>query len=154
MNNELSSLFAFFKLAERLKTELRHSWTTDSSRQESVAEHTWMVLLFKKTASDIFQLWEEYELKESPEAKFAYALDKFECLFQHDLADIETWDEADYRYTFIDKQDRPFDFDRFVRTLKDELDDWTYQKVEKAGFVSSIPKKNLKRYLSRVCQEG
>ena len=32
----------FLSLAERLKSELRHSWLSDG-RQESVAEHTWMM---------------------------------------------------------------------------------------------------------------
>lgn len=32
----------FLTLAERLKRELRHSWLSDG-RQESVAEHTWMM---------------------------------------------------------------------------------------------------------------
>ena len=31
-------------VAERLKTELRHSWLSDD-RQESVAEHCWMMSL-------------------------------------------------------------------------------------------------------------
>lgn len=37
-------MLAFFALAERLKTELRHSWLWDG-RQESVAEHCWMMAL-------------------------------------------------------------------------------------------------------------
>ena len=211
MKNEISDILEFFKLAERLKTELRHSWTSDISRQESVAEHTWMMLMMalilmdkvgvnldklkalkmiiihdlvevlagdvpshelskrqdakqdnerqalqKMTAmldeqisGEILRLWEEFEAKETPEAKFALALDKFDCLFQHNVTDIKTWDEGDFRYTFIDEQDTPFDFDNFMRKLKDKLDDWTYQKIKKAGFVSRIPKENLKRYQSR-----
>jgi len=33
----------FYKLAEKLKSTLRHSWLSDQNRQESVAEHTWMM---------------------------------------------------------------------------------------------------------------
>jgi len=33
----------FYKVAEKLKSTLRHSWLSDQSRQESVAEHTWMM---------------------------------------------------------------------------------------------------------------
>jgi putative hydrolase of HD superfamily len=39
-----TSLFDFSVLAERLKTELRHSWLS-SRRRESVAEHTWLMAL-------------------------------------------------------------------------------------------------------------
>ncbi len=35
-------IVAFLALAENLKTEMRHSWLSDG-RQESVAEHTWMM---------------------------------------------------------------------------------------------------------------
>lgn len=34
----------FYKLAEKLKTTLRHSWLSNG-RQESVADHTWMMAL-------------------------------------------------------------------------------------------------------------
>ena len=39
------NLIGFISLAEKLKTQLRHSYTSNSSRQESVAEHTWMICL-------------------------------------------------------------------------------------------------------------
>jgi 5'-deoxynucleotidase YfbR-like HD superfamily hydrolase len=38
------ALLAFFHLSERLKGELRHSWLS-TSRQESVAEHSWRMSL-------------------------------------------------------------------------------------------------------------
>ncbi len=40
----LSDIYSFIHSAERLKNELRHSFTT-SGRQESVAEHTWRMSL-------------------------------------------------------------------------------------------------------------
>ena len=39
------ALLAFLSLAEKLKCNLRHSWTS-SGRQESVAEHSWRLCLF------------------------------------------------------------------------------------------------------------
>lgn len=41
---EIQQILAFIALAERLKRELRHSWLSDG-RQESVAEHSWMMAL-------------------------------------------------------------------------------------------------------------
>src|SRR5688572_17954589 len=41
---QLTSTLKVLKLAERLKFELRHSYTS-SGRQESVAEHTWRMSL-------------------------------------------------------------------------------------------------------------
>ena len=47
-----SEIFEFLKVAEKLKTELRHSWTSNSGRQESVAEHTWMMALLAILLTD------------------------------------------------------------------------------------------------------
>jgi putative hydrolase of HD superfamily len=44
MKAQLTSILQVLKLAERLKFELRHSYTSNG-RQESVAEHTWRMSL-------------------------------------------------------------------------------------------------------------
>jgi len=44
MNKDLIVILNFFRLLERLKNELRHSWTSNG-RQESVAEHSWRLSL-------------------------------------------------------------------------------------------------------------
>jgi putative hydrolases of HD superfamily len=47
VKNTLSpqQVLAFYREVEKLKTTLRHSWLNDGIRQESVAEHTWMMTL-------------------------------------------------------------------------------------------------------------
>ncbi|MEK7592475.1 MAG: HD domain-containing protein [Patescibacteria group bacterium] len=45
----LRSVIQFITIAEKLKTELRHSWTSNPERRESVAEHTWMMCLLAIT---------------------------------------------------------------------------------------------------------
>ncbi len=42
--SDVQTLLDFLALAERLKTELRHSWLSNG-RQESVAEHCWQMAL-------------------------------------------------------------------------------------------------------------
>jgi len=44
MEQQITSILKVLELAERLKFELRHSYTS-SGRQESVAEHTWRMSL-------------------------------------------------------------------------------------------------------------
>ncbi len=44
MRDEARPIVEFLRLAERLKSELRHSWLS-SGRRESVAEHTWQMAL-------------------------------------------------------------------------------------------------------------
>ncbi|RJR25258.1 HD domain-containing protein [Candidatus Microgenomates bacterium] len=102
-------------------------------------------ILKGKRGGEIVKLWEEFEEKKTPEACFVDAIDKFECIFQHLLAGVETWDEADFRYAFVDKQDMPFDFNGFMRDLKDYLDKVTYSELKKSGKLLKVPKENLER---------
>lgn len=44
MNKQLRQILTFLHQSEKLKTELRHSWLSDG-RRESVAEHTWRMVL-------------------------------------------------------------------------------------------------------------
>lgn len=45
----MQDLLNFFVEAEKLKTTIRASWTSDSSRRESVADHSWMFCLLAMT---------------------------------------------------------------------------------------------------------
>lgn len=56
MQDEINNLIRFIKRAEKLKTELRHSWLSETSRQESVAEHSWMLALIAMTIFDSIDL--------------------------------------------------------------------------------------------------
>ena len=42
---KINTILDFISIAEHLKIELRHSWTSNVNRQESVAEHTWLMSL-------------------------------------------------------------------------------------------------------------
>ena len=46
-------LFDQMALAEKLKCNLRHSWTS-SGRQESVAEHSWRLMLLSWFAAEAY----------------------------------------------------------------------------------------------------
>lgn len=52
-------IIKFLGLAEKLKCELRHSWTS-TMRQESVAEHSWRLCIFSWLLKD--QLQNEYDM--------------------------------------------------------------------------------------------
>ncbi len=41
----MQNFFKFLKNVEKLKQEVRHSWTGNKNRQESVAEHSWLMSL-------------------------------------------------------------------------------------------------------------
>jgi putative hydrolase of HD superfamily len=56
MHQDITALLTFIKRAEKLKTELRHSWLSDTNRQESVAEHSWMMALMAMTIMESIDL--------------------------------------------------------------------------------------------------
>ncbi|MFA6437925.1 MAG: HD domain-containing protein [Bacteriovoracaceae bacterium] len=169
----LSELYTFIHSAEKLKNELRHSFTS-AGRQESVADHTWRMSLMaillsskldKKVniekllkmivihdiveiqagdtpvpfmvgndalkldkelreqaaiedvwrtlgsdiGEEIFKLWQEFEARETYEAKVANALDKLEVQVQHNEADISTWIPVEYDLIYSRRQYTAFD---------------------------------------------
>lgn len=191
-------LIDFLAFAEKLKTELRHSYTS-AGREESVAEHTWSLCLlamlifpelaqevnqlhvlkmlivhdlpetitgdipvFDKAAiieqavadeaeamqtltanlpeslkTEIITLWEEFETRETYEAKVAYAIDKMEAHIQHNAVDIATWDQndIDYQTDLQHPRNENFLFDPFIKAMKAQIDHDTLAKLEAAGLL-------------------
>lgn len=87
MNEQILALVQFIKRAEKLKTEVRHSWTSNIDRQESVAEHSWMLALIAMTIFDSI----DFELDR---------LKVMKMVIIHDLAegvtgDIPTFEKSD-----------------------------------------------------------
>lgn len=180
----------FFTLIEKLKTVTRHSWTSDISRKESVAEHSWMLSLLalislhqlkNKTldplkilklaiihdfaeaiagdiptheqdgsnkkhlseqdakqkiishlpsniAKELDDLWEEYEAQTTDESKIVKALDKIEVGFQHNVANLATWDDGDKSYP-INYAEKPAKVDPFLTELNQFNMNWRRQKL-------------------------
>jgi putative hydrolases of HD superfamily len=83
--NKTSNILHFLHMAERLKDEMRHSWTS-TGRQESVAEHSWRLAL-------MVILCEPYlEVKINLQRALIMAL-------VHDLVEMKTGDKPLFYYT-------------------------------------------------------
>ncbi|MDD3648257.1 MAG: HD domain-containing protein [Candidatus Dojkabacteria bacterium] len=50
------------------------------------------------TGKELMSLWAEFEKQETLESKIVEAIDKLEVGFQHNMADLSTWDENDKNY--------------------------------------------------------
>lgn len=197
----------FYQVAEKLKFTLRHSWLSDGRRQESVAEHSFMmgllalVLLPKlkqqldtqkvlqmillhdlaeavtsdmpvwrglaqksqkvraertaikqifatldeQSQTELTTIWEEYEARQSPEALFVKALDTFDVIAQHNLADLSSWDDNDYLWQLSPLQDAFFDFDPILRQLKQIIDQASIAKVQAVGHLDKLDQAELKK---------
>ena len=207
MEKQIASILNVLTLAERLKFELRHSYTS-SGRQESVAEHTWrmslmavliepllkekvdvarllkMIILhdlveaeakdisaldvlrnpelkiqkqenekkaienlrvvLKETNGDeIYDLFYEFENKETYEAKLANALDKLEVQLQHNHADFSTWEEIEYDMCYM--MDKHVLFDETLFELKKQIEDAAEQKMKAEGVdIEAVKRRVLK----------
>jgi putative hydrolases of HD superfamily len=195
MKKEITSILKVLTLAERLKFELRHSYTS-SGRQESVAEHTWrmslmavlieplltrkvdtarllkMIIihdlveaeakdisaldvlrnpeikikkiedekraienlrlaLIETNGAEIYDLFYEFEHKETYEAKVANALDKLEVQLQHNHADFSTWEEIEYEMSFM--MDKHVLFDETLFELKRQIETEGEEKMKSSG---------------------
>jgi len=190
------TIIEFLSFAEKLKTVLRHSYTS-AGREESVAEHSWSLCLFatlifrdlaqevdqlrvlkmlivhdlpeiitgdipvfdkaaiieqavadeekalqtltenlpESLKAEIVELWEEFETRETYEAKVAYAIDKMEAHIQHNAVDITTWDQndIDYQTDLANPRNDNFLFDPFIKAMKAQIDHDTLAKLEAAG---------------------
>jgi putative hydrolase of HD superfamily len=81
---------------------------------------------------EIYDLWYEYEAKETPEAKFAGALDHLEVQAQHNLADIGTWTPIEYDLVYT-KMDRACGHDRFLAAFCEAVKEQSEAKMRAAG---------------------
>lgn len=205
--NLIPRLYAFFQQAEKLKLVMRHSWIGNEDRQESTAEHSWMLCLValsifpyletnideervlrlliihdlvEAIAGDVpafeestrreskeeteraalgeisrdldaplrkefSELWEEFEAKQTPESLIARAIDKYEAILTHALADIDTWDEGDYNIAF-GRHDELFAFDPFLAKLKRHIDEITYAKLKETDRLNRLDPDYLHHY--------
>ncbi len=176
----------FLNKIEKLKCNTRHSWTS-SSRQESVAEHSWrlavMAMLcadeypdldinkvikmclihdfgeaitgdipaFLKTAqneqdedvavtkllsvlpadiqTELQSLFDEMNVRETPEAKLFKSLDNLEALVSHNEADISTWLPREYEENLTYGQQN-CEWSDWVKVLKAEIKKDSIAKIE------------------------
>lgn len=86
--------------------------------------------------TEILTLFEEYEHRESNEARLAYAIDKAEAMIQHNIADIASWTPDDYAYQ-TDLENRRHQHietaDPYMAALKAAIDRETLEKISAAG---------------------
>lgn len=99
----------------------------------------------RENAEEILALWEEYAAKETLEAQVAVSLDKLEAVLQHNVADISTWDQGDFNIHPYYRNEC-FDFDSFMRSLKDIVDRQSMEKIVSAHAEDRIDPAHIEQY--------
>ncbi|WP_299820625.1 HD domain-containing protein [uncultured Pontibacter sp.] len=79
----------------------------------------------------IYELWHEFEDKQTYEAKVANALDKLEVQIQHNHADITTWLEVEQELCLL--MGTHTEFDQCLTQLKELIEEAAILKMETAG---------------------
>jgi putative hydrolase of HD superfamily len=89
----------------------------------------------------IYELWEEFEAKETAEAKIANALDKLEAQIQHNEADLKSWIEWE-KIRVFGGLDAVTAVDQSIVQLKDATIKEAILKLKKGGEdITSLRKK-------------
>ena len=100
------------------------------AREKAALENIKNALL-NTNGQEIYDLFYEFEHKETYEAKVANALDKLEVQLQHNHADISTWEEIEYDMSYM--MDKHVLFDETLTELKDQIEAEAELKMARAG---------------------
>ena len=76
---------------------------------------------------EIYELFHEFETKETYEAKVANALDKLEVQLQHNHADFSTWEPIEYDMCYM--MDKHVLFDETLFELKRQIENEAEKKM-------------------------
>ncbi len=109
-------------------------------REKKAIENLRLVL--KDTnGQEIYDLFYEFEEKQTYESKVANALDKLEVQLQHNHADFSTWEEIEYDMTFM--MDKHVLFDPTLFELKNQIEKEADDKMRKHGIDTSKVKQRV-----------
>ncbi|WP_104384344.1 HD family hydrolase [Sphingobacterium sp. HMA12] len=72
--------------------------THTNTEEERLAAHRIFGLLPESQAEELITIWEEFEAGETPEARFARAMDRLEPLLQNSSNNGGTWNEPGVNY--------------------------------------------------------
>ncbi len=104
----------------------------DKTAREMVAMQHLKSRLPAPLGHELYQLWLEYEMGATDEARFAKALDKIESDISHYESDIATWIEEEQSMRFY-HMDPYCTFDPAMQRLKDLVKKRCIVKLAKAG---------------------
>lgn len=99
-------------------------------------------LALKQTnGQQIYDLFYEFEDKETYEAKVANALDKLEVQLQHNHADFSTWEEIEYDMCYM--MDKHVLFDETLIELKKQIEEAAEKKMQLAGVDTDLVRERV-----------
>ena len=123
-------------LAEAEAGDIPYFEVSDRKRAKAELERAGMEtirgMLSGPVGEEIVALWEEFEAKETPEARFAAALDSLEVQVQHNLADLATWEPVEYDLVYT-KMDAACAHDPFLAAFCSAVKAQAEEKMRAGG---------------------
>ena len=98
-------------------------------------------LLGDENGQQFYELWFEFENKETYEAKVVNALDKLEAQIQQNWADLDTWTPIEHKMVFMLGQYT--NFDPVLEQLKDLVEAEGERKLQQANIDTEPLKKSV-----------
>ena len=111
--------------------------------KEKQAIENLRLVLTETNGQEIYDLFYEFEEKETYEAKVANALDKLEVQLQHNHADFSSWEEIEYDMCYM--MDKHVLFDETLFELKKQIEDEAEQKMQLGGIDTDLVKRRVAR---------
>jgi putative hydrolases of HD superfamily len=109
--------------------------------EEKKAIENLRAALINTNGQEIYDLFYEFESKETYEAKVANALDKLEVQLQHNHADITTWEEIEYDMSYM--MEKHVLFDKTLMELKNLIELQAEYKMQAAGINTDAVKERV-----------
>ena len=111
------------------------------AEKEKQAIENLRLALKETNGQEIYQLFYEFENKETYESKVANALDKLEVQLQHNHADFSTWEEIEYEMCYM--MDKYVVFDEALFELKRQIEDDAEHKMKSNGIDTNLVRQRV-----------
>ena len=111
------------------------------AEREKQAIENLRLALNETNGKEIYELFHEFENKETYESKVANALDKLEVQLQHNHADFSTWEELEYDMTFM--MDKHVVFEPTLFELKAQIEEEADNKMKSNGIDTAVVKQRV-----------
>jgi putative hydrolases of HD superfamily len=113
----------------------------DKIEKEKKAIENLRLALKDTNGQEIYNLFYEFEQKETYESKVANALDKLEVQLQHNHADFSTWEAIEYDMSYM--MDKYVSFDPTLFELKTQIENQATEKMQSNGIDTDLVKRRV-----------
>ena len=113
----------------------------EKEKREKQAIENLRKVLKDTNGQEIYDLFYEFEAKQTYEARVANALDKLEVQLQHNHADLATWEEIEYDMCYM--MDKHVFFDETLFELKRQIENEAEEKMKQGGVNTELVKQRV-----------